>query len=263
MTPAKEPGMKVVSLRRLAAVAMVVLGTQALAPAAGANHSWNGYHWARTSNPFTLTLRNDLSAAWKPYLVTTAADWSKSAVLDMTIAAGTAGDKRCAPVTGLVKVCNATYGSTAWLGLGSVWVTGSHITKGSVKMNDSYFNTRAYNTTAWRNLVMCQEVGHTIGLDHQDENVNNANLGTCMDYTNAPGTNQHPNKHDYDELETIYSHSDTTTTVGATKLAASGSSIDESDDLGTAVRHAPNGRPIVFERDYKGAKKFTFVTWAE
>ena len=62
---------------------------------------------------------------------------------------------------------------------------------------------------------MCQEVGHTFGLDHQDENFNNANLGTCMDYTNDPSTNQHPNKHDYDELITIYSHLDSTTTVGA------------------------------------------------
>jgi hypothetical protein len=40
---------------------------------------------------------------------------------------------------------------------------------------------------------MCQEVGHTFGLDHQDENFNNTNLGTCMDYTNDPSTNQHPN----------------------------------------------------------------------
>ena len=83
------------------------------------------------------------------------------------------------------------------------------------ELNDTYFNTSTYNTTAWRNLVSCQEVGHTLGLDHQDENFNNANLGTCMDYTNNPGTNQHPNQHDYDQLVTIYSHLDSTTTVGA------------------------------------------------
>ncbi len=33
---------------------------------------------------------------------------------------------------------------------------------------------------------MCQEIGHDFGLDHQDENFNNPNLGTCMDYTNDP-----------------------------------------------------------------------------
>ena len=69
-----------------------------------------------------------------------------------------------------------------------------------MKLNDTYFNTSTYNTEAWRNLVSCQEVGHTFGLDHQDENFNNPNLGTCMDYTNDPSSNQHPNQHDYDHL---------------------------------------------------------------
>ncbi len=50
---------------------------------------------------------------------------------------------------------------------------------------------------------MCQEVGHTLGLDHQDEVFDNPNLETCMDYTNDPSTNQHPNAHDYDQLATI------------------------------------------------------------
>ena len=52
------------------------------------------------------------------------------------------------------------------------------------EVNDTYFNTAKYNTPVWRNLVMCQEVGHTLGLDHQDEIFDNVNLGTCMDYTN-------------------------------------------------------------------------------
>ena len=52
------------------------------------------------------------------------------------------------------------------------------------------------------------EVGHAFGLDHQDENQTNANLGSCMDYTNSPGTNQHPNAHDYEQLELIYAHAD-------------------------------------------------------
>ena len=87
--------------------------------------------------------------------------------------------------------------------------------QGTVKLNDTYFNTATYNTPAWRNLVMCQEVGHTLGLDHQDETFTNQNLGTCMDYTNSPSSNQHPNAHDYAQLETIYAHTDSTTTVGA------------------------------------------------
>ena len=32
-----------------------------------------------------------------------------------------------------------------------------------------------------------QEIGHTFGLDHQDENFSNANLGSCMDYVEPGG----------------------------------------------------------------------------
>jgi len=252
-------------IRRLAVVPIIVLTVQALAPAAGATHSWNGYHWARTTSTFTLKLKNNLSSGWQPYLSTTSTDWTKSAVLDTTIVAGLAGDGRCAPAAGRVKVCDDAYGSTGWLGVASVWVSGSHITKGTVKMNDSYFDTSTYNTPAWRNLVMCQEVGHTVGLDHQDENVDNPNLDTCMDYTRLPATNQHPNQHDYAELASIYSHLDTFTTLGSSTSSVAGAAdVGRQDERGTVIRRAPNGRPIVFVRNLGGSEKqFTFVIWAE
>jgi len=244
---------------------MIVLAVQAFAPAANATHSWNGYHWARTTSPFTVELTNNLTSGWQPYLATTSADWSQSAVLDTTIVAGTTSERRCSPAAGQVKVCNSTYGSNGWLGLAKISVNGPHITAGSVKMNDSYFNAGNYNTPAWRNLVMCQEVGHTLGLGHQDENSSNPNLGTCMDYTGLPESNQHPNQHDYDELATIYSHGDTFTT-----LASPGSVIrTRADDGGqagqiTVVRRTRSGRPIVFQNDLGGGhKEFTFVVWAE
>src|SRR3990170_2409509 len=183
-----------------------------------ANHSWGGYHWARTSNPFTLKLGDNLSSAWDSYLGTTSYDWSLSAVLNTTIVSGRTKARICRPSSGRVEVCNYTYGFNGWLGVAQIWVSGSHIAQGTVKVNDSYFNTSTYNTPPWRRLVMCQEVGHTFGLDHQDENFSNPNLGTCMDYTSdpdGPPSNEHPNQHDYDQLATIYGHLDSTTTVGA------------------------------------------------
>jgi hypothetical protein len=179
-------------------------------------HSWGGYHWARTSNPFTLKLGDNVDTNWDSYLNTAISDWSKSTVLDLTKVTGGTTPRTCKSTAGRVEVCNATYGNNGWLGVAGISVTGgTHITQAYVKLNDTYFNTAQYNTPAWRNLVTCQEVGHTFGLDHQDTNFNNANLGTCMDYTNDPSTNQHPNQHDYDELVTIYSHLDSTTTVGS------------------------------------------------
>ena len=235
------------------------------APTASASHAWGNYHWARTSNPFTLQLGDNLSSAWDPYLATTSSDWNLSSVLDTTIVAGQGG-RNCKSTSGRVEVCNRTYGKNGWLGLAQIWVSGSHITKGLTKVNDTYFNTSTYNTPAWKNLVMCQEVGHNFGLDHQDENFSNPNLGTCMDYTSSPLTNQHPNQHDYDMLEQIYAHLDSTTTVGQTvgQTAKQGAmeNLDNPSQWGRQVKGS--GRIAVYERDFGyGYKVFTFVIWAE
>jgi hypothetical protein len=161
-------------------------------------------------------------------------------------------------------VCNARYGNTGWLGVAGISITGgTHITKGYVKVNDFYFDTATYNTPAWRNLVMCQEVGHTLGLDHQDEDFDNANLGTCMDYTSNPGTNQHPNQHDYDELEAIYAHLDSTTTVGAASAAAPAVHGPAASGFGRLVASSRNGKFQTFVRDFGGGRlEVSFVIWA-
>lgn len=185
---------------------------------AGASHSWNNYHWARTANPFTLKLGDNLTLAWDPYLAEASSDWSQSSVLDTTIVPGT-GSKNCRPTPGRVEVCNKKYGNNGWLGIAQIWLSGDHITQSVVKVNDTYFNQAPYNSPAWKRTVVCQEVAHAFGLDHQDENQTNANLGSCMDYTNnplGPPSNEHPNPHDFDQLELIYSHVDTTTTVSQT-----------------------------------------------
>lgn len=110
---------------------------------------------------------------------------------------------------------------------------------------------------------MCQEVGHTLGLDHQDENFNNANLGTCMDYTNNPGTNQHPNQHDYAQLESIYSHLDSTSTVGAMPAEMAEGDFSSPSAWGKLVSSTHNGAAALYELDFgRGHKIFTFVYWA-
>lgn len=207
------------SRRRVQAVvvSLVALGLGAtMLTSAFASHSWAGYHWARTTNPFTIRIGDNVAGTWDAALALASSDWSKSTVLDTTVIPGSVTNlRRCPPPPGKVEVCNTTYGFNGWLGIAGITVSGGHITSGYVKLNDSYFNSSTYNTPAWRNLVTCQEVGHTLGLDHQDENFGNANLGTCMDYTNSPGGNQHPNQHDYDQLASIYGHIDTTTTASS------------------------------------------------
>ena len=237
-----------------------------------ADHQWGDYHWARAVNPFTLKLGNNLSSAWVSYLGFASADWNASEVLDTVIVAGSTNPKNCKAVSGRVEACSSRYGNNGWLGLASIWASGSHITKGTVKFNDTYFNTPTYNTPAWRQMVVCQEVAHTLGLDHQDEVFDNPNLGTCMDYTNNPsrddgvGNNLHPNAHDFEELGIIYNHLDTTTTVGQTTQKSAAPELDASDpgSWGREIRRSADGRSSLFERDFGNDNKIiTHVFWAE
>ena len=262
------------SSRRTLALALAFCGLVLSTGVVLANHSWGGYHWARTSNPFTIKLGDNVSGTWDQYLLTASNDWSQSTVMDTTVVAGgTGGARRCPATLGRVEVCNDKYGQNGWLGIASIWANGTHITQGTVKLNDTYFNMAKYNTPEWRQMVVCQEVGHTFGLDHQDENFSNRNLGTCMDYTNAPQggiyngfdygpANVSPNQHDFDQLITIYSHLDSSTTIGQT--VSRGNAGNDPSEWGRLMRTTNSGRTSLFERDLgNGNKMFTFVIWAD
>src|SRR5260221_217745 len=132
-------------------VVLVALGS--VTTMAYASHSWGGYHWARQANPFTIKLGDNVSTAWDAYLAGASTDWSKSNVLDTTVVAGSSNPKNCRPTSGRVEVCDNTYGNNGWLGIASIWASGTHITQGTVKLNDTYFNTPKYNTAAWRQFV--------------------------------------------------------------------------------------------------------------
>ncbi len=229
-------------MKKLAAAAALACAAAALAASpALANHSWNGYHWARTANPFTVKIGDNVSSSWDSYLATTSTDWSKSNVLDTSIVAGGARNKNCRPTSGRIEVCNGSYGQNGWLGIATIWLSGSHIVQGTTKVNDTYFALPAYNNSSERQHVMCQEVGHDFGLDHQDES--GISLNTCMDYyhntSDSDTKSTHPNQHDYDELATIYSHLDSTSTIGSAAAALRGLPSHESTftaNLGNGYR---------------------------
>jgi hypothetical protein len=254
---------------RFAAGLLASAAVAATSGSAIADHAWENLHWARTSNPFTVVLGDNLSSSWDSYLAVAAGDWSaRPDLMFMDIRPGVVTNpKTCKPASGRVEICNAKYGLNGWVGIASVWsVSGGHIVQGTVKMNESYYALSRYNTPEWRQLVLCQEIGHTLGLDHQDENFNNTNLGTCMDYSNTTTGQTHPNLHDYDQLEEIYSHLDTTNTSSGFNTSRGGLGQDGGDspgEWGRAIAFTADGLGRVYVKDAgPGVTLTTFVYWA-
>jgi hypothetical protein len=240
--------------KQLLALVAAALVTGVLAGAAQASHSWGNYHWARTSNPFTLTVVDTTNGVWPSHTSTAVNDWARSSVLDLVLTRGSA-DRRCKAISGKVKVCNNTYGFNGWLGLATISISGGvHITAGTTKLNDSYFNTASYNSPTKRQHVACQEIGHDFGLGHQDES--GADLNTCMDYSSALD-NPSPNAHDYEQLETIYnSHLDSGTTISmglAGSEHAQPVAVERNDRITNSV---------ITERFADGTYLVTHITWA-
>ena len=281
-------GLRILPVLIAAAFAVVPILIGAPTPA-NANHSWGNYHWARTSNPFTLKVGDNVNSAWDAYLTEAIADWTASSVLDLQKVTGSS-TKNCRATAGRIEVCNSRYGFNGWLGIAQIWIADDriHITQATTKLNDTYFNTATYNTPAWRRLVMCQEIAHDFGLDHQDETFDNPNVGSCMDYTsdpdgdpsdNNPPSNEHPNSHDFAQIRAIYDptydnttgHLDSTSTIGSTIAPApgrSGTAQDEGpnspDEFGQPTgRRDAQGRHDLFVKILpNGQRLFTHVFWA-
>ena len=256
-----------------------------------AGHSWGGYHWFWDSGKFTgaqlpLTVNDNTtpSSAWRNggILDDVISIWNQGCpsinpaclpsistplVLGKQYGKNTSNERKCPPTLGQIDVCNTTYGRNGWLGIASVWVSGKHITQGTVKLNDTYFNTSTYNKPAWRNLVLCQELGHTLGLDHQDTIFTNANLNTCMDYTNLPDSNQWANYHDFEELKIIYNHIDATSGTSSTASSPGKAPPEMANDMNERSQWGKQlraGGTQVYLLDIgDGHKIYTFVLRAE
>lgn len=235
-----------------------------------ATHSWSNYHWARTRNPFTIKVGDNVTSTWQAHFDTAVSDWSASNVMDLAPVAGTS-NKRCSAVAGTIQVCNGTYGQNGWLGLAQIWLSGGHISQGTAKMNDTYFNMAKYNNPNEKLHVMCQEIGHTFGLGHTSEDGSSQN--TCMDYFSNTGANAgstlstRPNQHDYDMLEQIYAHIDSSTTIAASSNMPSAMTepdFSEPGNWGRLVSRSANGKSETYELDFGGGNKIlTHVFWSD
>lgn len=262
-------------------LALAVLALVAAPAALQAGHAWGNYHWERSSNPVTVNLGDNVDPAkWGDRLAEAGADWNRSSVLDTPVVAGSTRAKNCRPTSGMVEVCSESYGNTGWLGVAQIWVSGDHITQGTAKVNDYYHDNPPYNSYSWKQLVICQEVGHTFGLGHQNEDFSTDLTTSCMEYTSEPQGNEHPDQHDYGMLEDIYAHLDgdggggggggddcwppgrCKNGKGQGAPPAFDMTLPNIDQWGQHVYTSPSGGKSVFVQDFgHGYKVITHVTW--
>ena len=203
-------------MRRFTALFVVVALASLLisATTAEANHSWEGFHWSRSANPVNLTVVDSVVGEWDTYLGPSVSDWSSSSVLNLTTEAGPdslVDRTACLPIDRKIRVCNAKYADPTWLGLATVWLeSGEHIRMATAQVNDTWFDTDLYNDPVAKRHVLCQEIGHDFGLDHQ------YTQPSCMDDINGlfdPAFIS-PASHDYEQLEIDYAHLDGVTGGG-------------------------------------------------
>ena len=256
----------------LAALAMFVL-----TPVTNATHSWSDYHWARTTSSFDLVVINSTTSEWDSYVSQAIGDWSTSSKVNMIEDRNGSTAKKvrrqCNGGTGTLRICNDTYGNTGWVGIAGISLDNNgHITTGYTKMNDTYYADPFYDTPAWRLSVTCQELGHNLGLGHQDEDFNNTSLLSCMDYQSPPF--EYANAHDFEQLDAIYGHTDTynsyagdgSDTGGGTCNAPPGKGCNKAgpaNSVGWGISLGRKGNSETFMRiDADGTRHLVHVTWA-
>lgn len=264
-------------LRHTFVRSLAVLGAAGLVSSAVADNSWGNYHWARTTSSFNLILINSTTSDWDGYVSQAVADWSGSSVLNLVEDPN--GDtssktrRQCSGGSGTLRICNLAYGYNGWLGIAGISLdTNGHITTGYTKLNDSYFSSSYYNQDNWKQSVTCQELGHNVGLDHQDEVFDNQSLSSCMDYQDPPY--EFPNGHDYDQLVAIYGHLDSYNSYvgggggggGSGCTAPPGKGCNKSGangEIGWGASMGRRGNAETFIRiDPDGTMHLTHVTWA-
>jgi len=150
-----------------------------------------------------MTMLNALDARWQTFFDIAVVDWD-SGIPDAVSLTTTpvSFDKGCDRVRNKVKVCNGDYGVQDWKGICKVYLEFGYISAATVQLNDFFFKDNADPDDM--QYTMCHELGHSLGLQHTDEDFYNKDLGNCMDYSTNPSANMRPDDGLFQLLFSLY-----------------------------------------------------------
>ncbi len=189
-------------MRMLITAIIAILGLLTVATVASADHAWSVYHWPGDNLNPTVVDRTSSPLYDVPAGVLEWADLGTRIQPEMST--GGKAD---------IKVGESVIRSSSFLGLAGIYLDADgHITKAEVVLNTRLL---VDYDPAVADLVLCQEIGHILGLDHnRDGDTGGLPDDTCMndrvDLFDLSAVQQHvsPNDHDTDQLNAIYGHTD-------------------------------------------------------
>jgi hypothetical protein len=160
------------------------------ASSAKADWVWNvGYLW-NASAPFSVTVESHANATWTQWLTQSAADWSQSGVVSVSVGS-----------SGKIALYDGYYGGSEPCAWTEYWQHGGHIAHDAIYMNESCL---ASWSDYWKQYAVCQELGHALGLPDHNTTPTTA---SCM----APGLSATtPSVDDFAELALLYGMATTT-----------------------------------------------------
>lgn len=184
--------------RQRIVLCLVVASGAAFAATASADWVGNsGYLW-NASAPFSLSVNSHANATWTQWLTQSAADWSRSGVVTVSVGG-----------SGKIDFYDGSYGTGMPCAWTQYWQHGGHLSHDAVYMNETCV---AGWSDYWKQYAVCQELGHALGmLDHNTT----PTVPSCMAPSMAATS---PSTDDFAELASLYGvGSSTTSTKGGGK----------------------------------------------